>query len=194
MGMHGKRHSNETREKMRQAQLEREVSDEAQQQKKERLIAARRLQAERPRIPTLAEVRMQTEEKKKKLPDDREGVCIHFTIMARVNEQADGTADIEEIGGHLHLNLNPDGKTLREVFIRWGKPGSREAIVDEWAKQASMRLQEGVSVEDVFRPHIGTRFEPYGGVRGVGNVMNCTSVLDLIAKIVIKRFGTEAAK
>jgi len=128
-----------------------------------------------------------------KLPDDRQGTTMHFKILARGEEQVDGSAEVKEVDGYVHMNYMPDGKSLRELFVRVGKPGSGDAMYDEWAKQASNRLQEGASVEDVFRTHVGTRFGDSGIVKCVKGIASCTSVLDLIARIVINRFGEEEA-
>jgi hypothetical protein len=127
---------------------------------------------------------------KKELPKDRAGDTLHFRILVR-DEDRHGVATVRTVGGHLHLNKNPDGTTLREIFARTGKAGSGEAWLDEWAKQVNARLQDGRSVEQVFRTHVGTRFGDSGMVQGVREVTSCTSILDLIARIVISRFGTQ---
>lgn len=140
----------------------------------------------------LRELREERERKrmeKAKLPRDREGTTLHFKILARHNEQADGSAEIREVDGYLIMNLNPDGKTLREIFVRVGKAGGSDAMYDELAKQISHRLQEGVCVEEVFRPHVGTHFGDFGEVLGVRGIKRCRSVPDLIARVVIGRFG-----
>jgi len=122
------------------------------------------------------------------LPDDREGTRVHFKILVR-DEHPDGSAEIRDTDGYLTMNVNPDGKTLREIFVVIGKAGSSEALLDEWAKQASNRLQEGATIEQVFRTHVGTRFGASGQVLCVPGVKSCTSVLDLISRVVIERFG-----
>ena len=129
----------------------------------------------------------------KKLPDDREGARLHFTILVR-DEQQDGTITNREVDGYLTMNTMPDGEYLREIFITIGKAGSSDAMYDEWAKQVSNRLQEGATVEQVFRPHVGTQFGDRGHLKtAIGSVRQCSSVLDLISKITIERFGEEAA-
>lgn len=138
--------------------------------------------------------RLRAEKKRSmKLPDDRNGATLHFKILAREEEQPDGSATIKEVDGYLTLNLNPDGKTLRELFVRVGKAGASDALFDEWAKQASNRLQEGRTVEEVFSTHRHTNFGDSGKVQCVKGVTSCTSVLDLIAQVVLARFGTKEA-
>jgi hypothetical protein len=124
----------------------------------------------------------------KKLPRDRSGTNSHFKILVR-HEKDDGTVDIRESDGYLHMNVNPDGCTLREIFIRVGKAGGSDALLDEWAKQVSNRLQEGCTVEQVFKTHVGTIFGDAGIVQCVKGISSCTSVLDLISRIVLQRFG-----
>jgi len=143
----------------------------------------------------LRELREERQRRKmeEKPPNDREGTTLHFKILSRGEEQADGSADVKEVDGHLTLNLNPDGKTLRELFVRVGKAGSSNALYDEWAKQASNRLQDGNSVEEVFLTHRHTNFGDSGKVQCVKGVTSCTSVLDLIAQIVLQRFGAREA-
>jgi len=133
------------------------------------------------------------EEKKKKLPDDREGSTLHFKILARGEDHIDGSIDVKEVDGYLTLNLNPDGETLRELFVRVGKAGASDALLDEWAKQASKRLQQGCTVEEVFSTHRHTNFGDSGKVQCVKGVTSCSSVLDLIAQIVLQRFGFKEA-
>jgi hypothetical protein len=132
-------------------------------------------------------------EEKMKLPVDREGTTLHFKIHVRENERADGSADTRILSGYLTMNLNPDGETLREIFVRLGKAGSRETFIDSWARQVSNRLQEGCSVEEVFRGEVNARFDDGGIVQGVKGFTSCTSVADLIARIVISRFGAKEA-
>jgi hypothetical protein len=130
---------------------------------------------------------------KEKLPDDRQGSTLHFKILSRGEERADGSSEVKEVDGYLTMNTCPDGKTLRELFVRVGKAGASDALLDEWAKQASNRLQEGASVDEVFRTHVGTRFGDSGAVKCVRGISSCTSVLDLISRVVIARFGAKEA-
>lgn len=126
---------------------------------------------------------------KKKLPDDREGARVHFTILVRDEHEATPN----EVDGYVTMNLMPDGKSLREIFVTVGKAGSSDAMYDEWAKQVSNRLQEGATVEKVFRPHVGTQFGDRGFLKtSIGGICKCTSVLDLISQIAIARFGDPA--
>jgi ribonucleoside-diphosphate reductase alpha chain len=127
-----------------------------------------------------------------RLPDVREGKTLHFKILARGEENPYGSAEVKEVDGYVTLNPYPDGR-LGEIFVKVGKAGDSAACFDSWAKQASHRLQEGCSVEQVFRTHVGERFGDSGTVRHVDGVARCTSILDLVAQVVLKRFGNREA-
>jgi hypothetical protein len=180
MAMNGRRHTAETRRKMRESQTGHVMPSKT----RERLEYARTLKINR-------ELAAQGVVMSEKLPGDRTGVTMRFKIHARGEERADGSSDVREVRGYLIMNTFPDGQRLREIFVRVGKPGSSDAMWDEWAKQTNMRLQSGASVEDVFRRHIGTRFGDSGRVDCVKGIKRCTSVLDLIAQITIQRFGAK---
>lgn len=136
---------------------------------------------------------METTEIIRKLPADREGKRLHFCILVR-EEQQDGSATTREADGYLTMNFMPDGKSLREIFVTVGKAGSSDAMYDEWAKQVSNRLQEGATVEQVFKPHRGTIFGDHGYLATpIDGIRQCSSVLDLISQIIIGRFGVKEA-
>lgn len=150
-------------------------------------------EADRLRAEEKRNKRMEAAETKKKLPDDREGKRVHFKILVREDQQ-DDSVTVREADGYLTMNFMPDGKSLREIFVTVGKAGSSDAMYDEWAKQVSNRLQEGATVEQVFKPHRGTIFGDHGYLATpIDGITKCSSVLDLIAQIIIGRFGTKEA-
>lgn len=122
------------------------------------------------------------------LPDTREGVTVHFTVLHRV-ERDDRSVTVEEIDGYWTTGQYPDGR-LGEIFLKVGKPGFSEAMYDQWAIQASKRIQSGQSLEKVFGKHVGQRFDPYGAVQGVKGIDRCVSILDLVSRWVLGRYGT----
>lgn len=191
MGTEGKTYSAATRAKMSASQTGHKVSDET----REKMRLAKQIRADQQRIPKVLEEKRRKRmevEAKKKLPVDRDGKRIHFMILVREDQQ-DGTTTTREVDGYLTMNLMPDGKSLREVFVAVGKAGSSDAMYDEWAKQASNRLQEGATVEQVFKPHVGTQFGDRGYLETpVDDIKKCTSVLDLISRIILGRFASEA--
>jgi len=118
------------------------------------------------------------------LPDERTGFTQKFTV---VNESKGG---VEQVEGYFQTGEYPDGR-LGEIFIRVGKPGSEEALLDQWAISTSIALQYGAPVRQIFGKAINTRFKPYGSVLQVEGIKRCTSILDLIARCVIRRYGVE---
>jgi ribonucleoside-diphosphate reductase alpha chain len=125
---------------------------------------------------------------RERLPDDRQGMTQKFTITARRPRRQGEPDGTEEIDGYIKVNCYPDGR-LGEIFLWIGKPGSTEAMYDQWAIAVSMALQHGATVDVLFGKHLGTRFEPSGAVQGVEGVRSCTSLLDLVARWVIGRYG-----
>jgi len=133
---------------------------------------------------------------RERLPADRIGVTQKFSIFSKTPD-GDG---VEEIDVYLTTNVYPDDYPnparrgqLGEVFIRMGKAGHTEAIYDEWAKSTSRALQHGVPVDDQFRQHIATCFPPCGATTNK-EFPSCTSVLDLISRWVLSRYGSAEAK
>ena len=133
---------------------------------------------------------------RERLPADRTGVTQKFSILSKITA-GDG---VEEIDVYLTANVYPDDYLnpvrrgqLGEVFIRMGKAGHTEGIYDEWAKSTSRALQHGVPVDDQFRQHVGTRFAPCGATMNK-DFPSCTSVLDLIARWILSRYGSPEAK
>lgn len=121
---------------------------------------------------------------RKKLPDDRVGTTQKFTIIAR-SEDGNG---VYELKGYVSTGEYPDG-TLGEIFVKLGKPGATEALLDQWGIAASIALQHGAPVNELFSKHVGTRFEPSGAVLGMSDIARCTSVVDCIARWIISKYG-----
>jgi len=135
---------------------------------------------------------------REKLPVDRSGITQKFTIITRKEEG--GEAKIEEVDIYLTANIYPldyvnearRGK-LGEIFLRIGKAGHTEAVYGEWAKNASHALQYGISVDELFRKHVGTRFDPHGATTNP-IFKSCTSVLDLVSRWILLHYGSDEAK
>jgi hypothetical protein len=125
--------------------------------------------------------------RREKLPNDRKGTTLHFTILERF-EKPTGEIGVREVKGYLTTGEYEDGR-LGEVFFKLGKPGSSEALLDQLGVASSMALQYGCGVDELFGKYVNTRFEPSGAVLGVGGVQRCTSVLDLAARWLIARYG-----
>lgn len=178
MSTAGKKFSDETRAKMRAAKLGHKPSPEAIENRRKALAFLR----DRPRIPEVRKMKFQgARMAREQLPEDRNGTRVHFKILVQEDR---------EVHGYLTMNTMPDGKSLREIFLSVGKAGSSEAMYDEWAKQVSNRLQEGATVEQVFRTHVGTQFGDRGYLaKPIDGIKQCTSVLDLVSRIILVRFG-----
>ena len=139
---------------------------------------------------------------REELPSERSGPTQRFTIVARNfnadNSLAEGT---QEIKGYITANIYPalrdDGTPcplagqLGEVFVKMGKPGSKEALLDAWAIEFSKNLQRGESLEKLCKKHRHTQFEPSGGVKGVEGITRCSSPTDLVVTWLWIKFGKE---
>lgn len=125
---------------------------------------------------------------RERLPTDRTGVTQKFALTAK-NPDGEG---VHEIDIYLTVSTYPDGR-LGEVFVHIGKAGHTEAIYDEWAKATSRALQHGVPVDEQFRQHVGTRFDPQGATTN-REFPRCTSVLDLISRWILSRYGSPEAR
>lgn len=121
---------------------------------------------------------------RERLPIDRSGLTLHFTITSRKAE-GDGT---EEIDGYLSTGEYPDGR-LGELFLKIGKHGDHHAMWDQWCQSTSIALQYGAPVEDILGRFVNTRFEPSGAVSGVSGIMRCSSPLDLIARYLLLKYS-----
>ncbi len=122
---------------------------------------------------------------RKKLPDDRTGVITKFKIHVHVAE-----GESREVKGYIRTGEYPDGR-LGEVFVSVGKPGSSDALLDEWAKIFSIALQYGVPLKVMLDKHIGTSFGDAGMVVDVPGITRCTSVLDLVCRWITLKYVKE---
>lgn len=115
---------------------------------------------------------------RERLPEIRKGITWKFTIYTR---------EAEEIDGYVNTGVYEDGR-LGEIFVTVGKMGDWSRWIDSWAKAVSQLLQNGVSVEDVFRRHVGEQFDP-SGATNCKEVPRCSSVVDLISRWVLNKYA-----
>jgi hypothetical protein len=131
---------------------------------------------------------------REKLPDTRPGTTQRFTII--YSEENDARElEVKKIKGYLVANVYPGTNRLGEIFVRSGKPGSSEAMFDEWAKLFCMLLQNHVPLDDILRQCEHTKFRPDGQVKGMAayEIHSCSSLTDLIAKwLRAKKFDLSA--
>ena len=146
----------------------------------------------KPRVAATPTRYQRSHEKRKamreKLPDSREGVTHHFTIHARnPNPVSPDDNSLVDVDGYIITGCYPDGR-VGEIFVRIGKPGSSEAMIDEWAKTFSIALQSGADFVDLCMKHVGTRFEPSGGTASK-LVPRCTSIVDYVCRFLLKTYA-----
>lgn len=119
-----------------------------------------------------------------RLPVEREGPTRTFRIRYK---HKDGTDDVMHI--YLTANRFPDGRP-GEIFIKADRMGTMaRGALDATATMMSLLLQYGVPLEVVTGKLRNTRYEP-AGFTGDDEFKTCTSVLDLVAQWLDKRFGS----
>jgi len=91
------------------------------------------------------------------------------------------------VSGHklfLRTGEYPDG-ALGEIFIDMYKEGAGyRGILNCFAVLTSKALQYGIPLEELVETFTFTRFEPAGMVEGHENIKSCTSLLDLIFRVI----------
>lgn len=132
---------------------------------------------------------------RERLPEERVGVTLKFTILASGAMDKTGVSQVIEVEGYCQTGEYDDGR-IGEVFVKLGKAGANEALFDQWAMAVSMALQYGAGVEELFGKHVTTRFQPAGKVlNSKGEVVDtCTSVLDYVSRWIIKRYANRTRK
>jgi hypothetical protein len=123
---------------------------------------------------------------REKLPDDREGTTIHFTIET----EKQGTVD-----GYLQLGHYVDGR-LGEIFVKIANLPDVDAGLQAWALLFSLALQHGVPVGALCKKFIGWHGEPSGRVSpgelvvdADQNMPMCKSAMDLVCRVLRKRYA-----
>ncbi len=115
----------------------------------------------------------------RKLPGRRLGQTVKFSVSG-------------QLSGYLTVGVYPDG-TCGEVFGRLGQVGSfASGMFEAYCKLLSSALQFGVPLREVVKSFRSYSFEPSGfcrvGDEGdgdiCGDIRSCSSVVDLIAKIL----------
>jgi len=134
---------------------------------------------------------------REKLPIERPGVTLHFTITARAPEhmQVEGQPPkLIDVDGYVRTGVYADGR-LGEFFITVGK-GAEEfgPAIDRWAEACSIAIQYGAPVDAVLKKSLATRSWPDGPVTGVKSVAKCSSPHDLIARWLLAKYGSAEMK
>jgi ribonucleoside-diphosphate reductase alpha chain len=108
-------------------------------------------------------------------------------VRQRLPARRGGFVQEATVSGHklfLRTGEYPDG-SLGEIFIDMYKEGAGyRGILNCFAVLASKALQYGVPLEELVDTFTFTRFEPAGPVEGHEHIKSCTSILDLIFRVV----------
>ena len=113
---------------------------------------------------------------RERLPSERRGITHRFII--------DGAHK-----GYITVGMYEDGRP-GEIFIVMSKEGSATSgFLDTIAVQTSMLLQHGVSLNDLVRKHINSRFEPYGRTNNQC-IETTTSIVDYVFRWLGMKFLT----
>ena len=89
-------------------------------------------------------------------------------------------------GTRLYLRTGEyDDGTLGEIFIDIAKEGSSiRSLLNSFAMAVSLGLQNGVPLPEYVDMFTFTRFEPSGPVAGHDNIKFCTSIVDLVFRVL----------
>lgn len=118
---------------------------------------------------------------RQRLPDERAALTRSFEIRY-VEDSTQREMKLYLTAGTYH-----DG-TLGEVFIKADKAGSMaRGTLDAVGVLISLMLQHGVPIEAITSKLRHTRYQP-SGFTGDGEFPSCSSVLDLLAQWLERRF------
>ena len=122
------------------------------------------------------------ESKRERMPDEREGKTYAFRLQQTTEDGRQETVRL-----YFTINRLPDGRP-GEVFIRAGGQGSfLSGVLDVLGIMISLGLQHGVPIHLIIEKMKGTRFPP-ASFTGNAIVSNCTSPLDLLARLLESEF------
>ena len=89
---------------------------------------------------------------------------------------------------HLSVGQNPQGEVI-EIATRYEKSGSTtRALLNAVSLLSALLLQQGYPAAKLCSKMVFTKFEPAGGVTGHPRIKMCTSLLDLIFRVVAVDF------
>lgn len=111
---------------------------------------------------------------RKKLPETRAGTRYRIVL-----ESQEGDIDV-----YILINKFDDTGEAGEIFVNVSKQGSSlQGMLDGWAIMASLALQYGTPLEKIIEKFKGQSFPPAGTTTSP-DVKECSSLLDLIARIL----------
>lgn len=93
-------------------------------------------------------------------------------------------AQIEDIKVYITVNRDEDDK-ITEIFMTTDREGTLiTGLLNSLSKTISVMLQYDIPTEQISKMLRGQKFEPYGFVQRHPNIKYCTSVSDLISKVL----------
>lgn len=117
------------------------------------------------------------------LPTIRGGLTRKFQVPHKLE---DGT--VTKFRFYITANTDDAGR-LREIFIKADKQGGlASGALDSTAMMISIALQYGIPLKVITDKLRHSRFGP-SGFTGDKEFPSCTSVFDLVAQFLDKRFG-----
>lgn len=116
-----------------------------------------------------------------RLPSRRR--CVTYKL--RVGDNGRG------LGVYLHVGIYPDGR-VGEIQASVAKAGSvMRGWLDAWCDSVSSALQHGEPLESIIRTHKGRECEPRGRVQHFDGIAECSSIQDLVARILAAEYLTD---
>ena len=93
-------------------------------------------------------------------------------------------AQIEDVKVYIPVNRDENGKVV-ELFMPTAREGTLiTGLLNSLSKTISVMLQYGIDPESISKMLRGQKFEPYGFVQRHPYIKYCTSVSDLISKVI----------
>ncbi len=114
--------------------------------------------------------------------------CVHVVRkMPETRNSITHKFRVAEAECFLTVGLYEDS-TPGEVFIKASRQGSTICgLLDSWAINFSVALQNGTPLGELCKHHVGTRFEP-AGITSNKDIPVCSSIPDYIARYLMSRF------
>ncbi|HHT43996.1 MAG TPA: vitamin B12-dependent ribonucleotide reductase [Fastidiosipila sp.] len=98
-------------------------------------------------------------------------------------------AQIEDVKVYVTVNRNEDGE-IREIFMTTDREGTLiTGLLNSLSKTISVMLQYKIPPEHISKMLRGQKYEPYGFVQRHPYIKYCTSVSDLISKVIDIELG-----
>ncbi len=93
-------------------------------------------------------------------------------------------AQIEDVKVYITVNRDEEDK-ITEIFMTTDREGTLiTGLLNSLSKTISVMLQYDIPTEQIAKMLRGQKFEPYGFVQRHPNIKYCTSVSDLISKVL----------